>query len=200
MSLVGPRPENIEIANTWPADALEEILTRHRDPKILHLATHGFFLTDQDLVDDKGKARYENPLVRSGFVLAGANKSMKTGSDEGIMTAEKVLSLKLRGTDIVVLSACETGLGDVKSGEGVFGLRRAFTQAGTKGIVMSMWSVPDRETKEIMVNFYTNILVKKMKRPEALRQAILAELSEVKKRYNGTNPFFWGAFVYLGEP
>jgi len=116
------------------------------------------------------------------------------------VTAEKILSLRLRGTDLVVLSACETGLGDIKSGEGVFGLRRAFTQAGTKGIVMSMWSVPDRETKELMVSFYTNILVKKMKRPEALRQAMLAELAEVKKRYGTTNPFFWGAFVYLGEP
>ncbi len=181
-------------------DALEEVLFAYKDPKVLHLATHGFFLTDQDLLDEKRKAPYENPLVRSGIVLAGVNKSMKSGSGEGLITAEKILSLKLRGTDLVVLSACETGLGDIKSGEGVFGLRRAFTQAGTKGLVMSMWSVPDRETKELMVSFYTNILVKKMKRPEALRQAIIAELSEVKKRYGNTNPFFWGAFVYMGEP
>ncbi len=181
-------------------DALEEVLMRQKDPKVLHLATHGFFMTDQDLLDEKGAARYENPLVRSGIVLAGANRSMKTGSDEGIVTAEKILSLRLHGTDVVVLSACETGLGDIKSGEGVFGLRRAFTQAGTKGLVMSLWSVPDKETKELMVSFYTNVFVKKMKRPEALRQAVLAELAEVKKRYGTTNPFFWGAFVYLGEP
>ncbi len=173
---------------------------KHKGPKVLHLATHGFFLTDQDLLDEKRKAPYENPLVRSGIVLAGANRSMKTGTDEGIVTAEKILSLRLHGTDLVVLSACETGLGDVKSGEGVFGLRRAFTQAGTKGLVMSLWSVPDKETKEIMVNFYTNALVKKMKRPEALRQAILTELTGVRKRYGTTKPFFWGAFVYMGEP
>ena len=181
-------------------DALEEVLFAYKSPRVLHLATHGFFLSDQDLMDEKRKTPYENPLVRSGIVLAGANKSMKTGSDQGIVTAEKILSLKLHDTDLVVLSACETGLGDIKSGEGVFGLRRAFTQAGTKGLVMSMWSVPDKETKELMVNFYANVFQKKMKRPEALRQAILAEMYEVKKRYGTTNPFFWGAFVYLGEP
>ncbi|HOW54115.1 MAG TPA: tetratricopeptide repeat protein [Syntrophorhabdaceae bacterium] len=181
-------------------DALEEVLMKHGSPRVLHLATHGFFLADQDLLDEKRKAPYENPLARSGIVLAGANRSIKTGSDEGLITAEKVLSLRLSGTELVVLSACETGLGDIKSGEGVFGLRRAFTQAGAKGLVMSMWSVPDRETKELMVNFYTNILVKKMKRSDALRQAILTELPEVKKRYGHTNPFFWGAFVYMGEP
>lgn len=144
------------------------------------------------MLDEKRKGPYENPLVRSGIVLAGVNKSMKSGSDEGLITAEKILSLRLHGTDLVVLSACETGLGDIKSGEGVFGLRRVFTQAGTKGLVMSLWSVPDRETKELMVNFYTNVLVKKMKRPEALRQAMLTELPEVRKRYGTTNPFFWG--------
>ncbi len=181
-------------------NALEEVLMKHRNPKVLHLATHGFFLSDQDLLDKRRKIPYENPLARSGIVLAGANRSMKSGSDEGIVTAEKILSLRLHGTDLVVLSACETGLGDVKNGEGVFGLRRAFTQAGTKGIVMSLWSVPDRETKELMIDFYTNVFVKGMKRPEALRQAILTELSETKKRYGTTNPFFWGAFVYLGEP
>ncbi len=181
-------------------EALEDVLMRCANPGILHLATHGFFLTDQDMLDEDRKESYENPLVRSGIVLAGANRSMRSGSDEGLITAEKILSLRLHGTDLVVLSACETGLGDIKSGEGVFGLRRAFTQAGAKGLVMSMWSVPDRETKELMINFYTNILVNRMKRSEALRQAILSELSQVRKRYGNTNPFFWGAFIYMGEP
>ncbi len=180
--------------------ALEEVLYRQKDPRILHLATHGFFLTDQDLLADKKRVPYENPLVRSGIVLAGANRSLRSGSDEGIVTAEKILSLRLSGTELVVLSACETGLGDIKSGEGVFGLRRAFTQAGAKGLVMSLWSVPDKETKELMVRFYSNVLVKKMKGPEALRRAILAELGTTKQRYGNTNPFFWGAFVYMGEP
>ena len=106
------------------------------------------------------KVKIENPLLRSGIAVAGANNALKFGDTErsgGIVTAEKILSLKLRGTDMVVLSACDTGLGKVKAGEGVYGLRRAFTQAGTRSLVMSMWQVPDQETKELMVEFYKNI-------------------------------------------
>lgn len=117
-----------------------------------------------------------------------------------MVTAEKILGLRLRGTDMVVLSACETGVGDVKTGEGVFGLRRAFTQAGTKSLVMSMWSVPDKETKELMVEFYRNILSGKMNRCQALREATLKQMQVVRERYGHTNPFSWGAFVLLGEP
>ena len=101
---------------------------------------------------------------------------------------------------MVVLSACETGLGEVKIGEGVFGLRRAFTQAGTRSLVMSMWNVPDKETKELMVEFYKNIISGKMNRCQALRQAALKEMTIVKERYGHANPFFWGAFVFMGEP
>ncbi len=106
------------------------------------------------------KVKIENPLLRSGIALAGANNALKFGGTEksdGIVTAEKILSLKLRGTDMVVLSACDTGLGEVKTGEGVYGLRRAFTQAGTRSLVMSMWQVPDQERKELMVEFYKNL-------------------------------------------
>ena len=159
--------------------AIEEVLQRKETPRILHLATHGFFLSDLDLSDvihdksDRGmfialkpeqapkktktqRARIENPLLRSGIALAGANHALKSGDRErsdGIVTAEKILGLRLRGTDMVVLSACETGMGEVKTGEGVFGLRRAFTQAGTRSLVMSMWSVPDKETTELMSRF-----------------------------------------------
>lgn len=101
---------------------------------------------------------------------------------------------------MVVLSACDTGLGEIRSGEGVYGLRRAFTQAGAKSLVMSMWSVPDKETTELMVEFYKNILSEKMNRCHALRQAALKEMKIVKERYGHANPFFWGAFVFLGEP
>ena len=149
------------------------------------------------------KVKIENPLLRSGIALAGANNALKSGDTEksdGIVTAEKILGLKLRGTDMVVLSACETGLGEVKSGEGVFGLRRAFTQAGARSLVMSMWSVPDKETKELMVEFYRNIQSGKMNRCQALRQAALKEMKVVKKRYGSANPLFWGGFVFLGEP
>ena len=120
--------------------------------------------------------------------------------DDGIVTSEEILGLQLRGTDMVVLSACDTGLGEVKTGEGVFGLRRAFTQAGARSLVMSMWAVPDKETKELMVEFYKNILSGKMNRCQALRQAALKEMTIVKERYGYANPFFWGAFVFMGEP
>jgi CHAT domain-containing protein len=202
--------------------ALEEVLELKRRPRILHLATHGFFLNDMDytyLVDDamtRGmmemkavcrptgkKFRIENPLLRSGIALAGANSALMAGDFDktgGIVTAERVLGLKLCGTDLVVLSACDTGLGEVLSGEGVFGLRRAFRQAGTKSLAMSMWSVPDKETKELMVEFYKNIHVGKMNRCQALRHAALTEMNTVKHRYGHTNPFYWGAFVFLGEP
>jgi CHAT domain-containing protein len=117
------------------------------------------------------RIKIENPFLQSGFVLAGANSTLKSSDSknfDGIVTAEKVLGLKLMGTDMVVLSACNTGVGEAKRGEGVFGLRRAFTQAGAKSLVMSMWSVPDKETKELMVEFYKNILSGKMNRCQAL--------------------------------
>ena len=149
------------------------------------------------------RIKIENPLLRSGIALAGANRALGSKDSKnhtGIVTAEKILGLKLRGTDMVVLSACDTGVGEIKTGEGVFGLRRAFTQAGSKSLVMSLWSVPDKETKELMVEFYKNIRVGKMNRCQALKQAALKEMKVVKERYGHTNPFFWGAFVFLGEP
>ncbi len=204
-------------------EALEEVLKQKGTPRILHLATHGFFLSDFVLKDfsdnkfDRGimvpnmalkkprgkRVKIKNSLLRSGIALSGANNALKANDalkSDGIVTAEKILGLKLRGTDMVVLSACNTGAGDVKTGEGVFGLRRAFTQAGTRSLVMSMWSVPDRETKELMVEFYRNIQSGKMNRCKALRQAALKQMNIVKERYGHTNPFYWGAFVFLGEP
>jgi len=198
--------------------ATESVLTQMKSPRILHLATHGFFLSDQDwssMMDEKSRGiaiigkdksatkkplRIENPFLRAGLALSGANNSLsQEGATEGILTAEKILGLNLRGTDMVVLSACETGMGDVKNGEGVYGLRRAFTQAGAKSLVMSMWEVPDRETKELMVSFYKNLQSGKMNRAEALRNAALQQRQTVKTRYGKDNPYYWGAFVFLGE-
>jgi CHAT domain-containing protein/Flp pilus assembly protein TadD len=204
-------------------DAIEEVLRTMKAPRILHLATHGFFLKDiqfSPLTNPSSKRgittvkthtkrpsiqriKIDNPLLQSGFVLAGANDVLKSSgskSFDGVVTAEKILSLKLRGTDMVVLSACNTGVGEVKRGEGVFGLRRAFAQAGARSLIMSMWSVPDKETTELMVAFYKNILSEKMNRCQALRQAALKEMRIVKQRYGHANPFFWGAFVFMGEP
>ena len=203
-------------------EALEETLMNTTGPEILHLATHGFFLSGRDspgsgrgwqaadllAMDDnssnliEGKINVENPLLRSGILLAGAKRSLTeggSGNNDGIVTAAEILGLNLHGTKMVVLSACDTGLGEVKSGEGVFGLRRAFTQAGAKSLVMSLWKVPDRETKELMVQFYRNIKSGTMNRCQALRQAILDQMETVRKRYGYANPRYWGAFVFMGE-
>jgi CHAT domain-containing protein len=191
-SLLGKKNVTIYLGE----EASEASLFSHRAPKILHLATHGFFLSDQEL-----GSHFENPLLRSGIALAGANTTLASQSPQnsnGIVTAEKILGLKLRGTEMVVLSACQTGEGLVQSGEGVFGLRRAFVQAGTKSLVMSMWEVPDRETQELMIQFYKNIAAG-MNRSHALRQAVLEEMQIAKERYGYAHPLFWGAFVFLGE-
>ena len=200
-------------------DALEETLLNAEHPSIIHLATHGFFLSDHELpgegrgfqmaelspageqLHSQIKIDLKNPLLRSGILLAGAKRSWTNGSNgrhDGVVTAEEILGMNLQGTEMVVLSACDTGLGVVKSGEGVFGLRRAFTQAGAKSLVMSLWKVPDRETKELMVQFYRNIKSGKMNRCQSLRQAILKQKEIVRKRYGHENPRYWGAFVFMG--
>jgi CHAT domain-containing protein len=143
--------------------------------------------------------KLEDPLVRSGLALAGANRALKGGGGRGLLTAGKVLGLPLWGTELVVLSACDTGRGEVKRGEGVFGLRRCILQAGAQSLVMSLWRVSDRESRELMAAFYRNVL-QGMDRCRALRKAALAEMAAVEKRHGTTHPFFWSAFVFLGDP
>jgi tetratricopeptide (TPR) repeat protein len=187
-----------------------------RSPRILHLATHGFFLQDQphdpnqhsrDLGLPRGAAGGpgrlsgplpENPLLRSGLALAGANTWLRQGTppaeaEDGLLTAEDVSGMDLLATELVVLSACETGLGEVHTGEGVFGLQRAFVLAGAKTLVMSLWSVPDQQTQELMEDFHQRIL-NGQPRADALREAQLA----LKARY--PDPFYWGAFICQGNP
>jgi CHAT domain-containing protein len=175
-------------------------------PRILHLATHGFFLENQpDRPDDGGIAetglarlsRLENPLLRSGLALAGANTWLAGGrppaeAEDGLLTAEDVTGLDLLGTELVVLSACETGLGEVRAGEGVFGLRRAFQLAGARTVVMSLWKVPDEPTRELMGSFYRHLLAG-IPKAEALQRSRL----ELRARY--PNPRDWGAFILQGH-
>lgn len=182
-------------------------------PRILHLATHGFFLEDQHLdldrelwgrmLGDDGRLSAdvgENPLLRSGLVLAGANTFLRGDStsedaDNGLLTALDVTGLDLLGTELVVLSACETGLGDVQVGEGVIGLQRAFTIAGAQTLVMSLWSVDDEATRELMVEFYRRLLAGEGK-ANALRHA----QEELRKKPEYDHPYYWAAFVLLGDP
>ncbi len=194
--------------------ALEARLKACRSPRILHLATHGFFLADQKRdLNESGRGLgalgaagewgrmagpgMENPLLRSGLLLAGFNTwlagdSLPAEAEDGILTAEDVSGLDLLATELVVLSACETGLGEIHVGEGVFGLRRAFMLAGAKTLVMSLWKVPDEQTRELMEDFYRRIL-RGEGRSEALRQAQLT----MKQKY--PDPYYWGAFICQGE-
>jgi CHAT domain-containing protein len=179
------------------------VLFKIESPRMLHLATHGYFLPDEEVTDQAKKMLsaqemkatvdigLANPMTRSALVLAGANTSIKEGRDDGIVSAEKVLGLRLRGTELVVLSACETGLGDVKNGEGVFGLKRAFILAGAKTVVMSLWSVPSEETTQLMTDFYEFMSQGKDK-AQSLREAKLRMLRD------HPNPFYWAAFLLTG--
>ncbi|MFP4474188.1 MAG: tetratricopeptide repeat protein [Desulfatibacillaceae bacterium] len=210
-------PEN-SVTYTGP-HALEEVLhDMERAPRILHLATHGFFLRDvpaesgdqpgfrgivQPLARPRRLPDVENPLLRSGFALAGANNAVDSGDSgggSGLVTSEEILGLSLYGTNMVVLSACETGLGAILNGQGVFGLQSAFRQAGAKSLVMSMWEVPDLETRELMVDFHKNAASGNMDRCEALRRAALEAMETARNRYGFAHPLYWGAFVFMGEP
>jgi len=188
--------------------ALESRLKNYRSPRIVHMATHGFFLEDQkqDLNRElRGEglgrlsgATLENPLLRSGLALAGVNTWLKHGNppseaEDGILTAEDVSGLDLLATEMVVLSACETGLGEIQTGEGVFGLRRAFVLAGARTLVMSLWKVPDQETQELMEDFYRRVLGGQP-RADALREAQLAMMEKHPE------PLYWGAFICQGDP
>jgi CHAT domain-containing protein/Tfp pilus assembly protein PilF len=160
-------------------------------PNILHIATHGFFQpASANSSATVNRSATDNPLLRSGLALAGANRNL----DEGILTALEASSLNLWGTKLVVLSACDTGLGEIRNGEGVYGLRRALVLAGTESQLMSLWLVSDRSTRDLMINYYRE-LVKGQSRGEALRQAQL-QLLQNKLR---AHPFYWAGFLQTGE-
>ncbi len=178
---------------------LETDLRRVHSPWILHIATHGFFLSDQEgFRDYANAAAIVNPMLRSGLALAGANWRAKAfvpppNAGDGLLVAEEVTGMNLNGTELVVLSACETGLGAVQVGEGVFGLRRAFVLAGARTLVMSLWQVPDRETSDLMTDYYSELLNGKG-RAEALRTA------QLRLRNQERPPFYWAAFICQGDP
>jgi CHAT domain-containing protein len=145
--------------------------------------------------------RRENPLLLSGLALAGANRraSARPDDDDGILTAEEVASLNLSGVEWAVLSACGTGLGAIKAGEGVFGLRRAFQVAGARTVIMSLWSVDDQATREWMVALYEGRFRKHLSTAAAVHGATIAMLRDRRAKGLSTAPFYWAAFVAAGD-
>lgn len=156
-------------------------------PRILHIASHGFFL------EDVGSAASANPLLRSGLALAGANLAQGAKGD-GILTALEAAGLDLWGTQLVTLSACDTGVGEVRNGEGVYGMRRAFVLAGAETLVMSLWPVGDALARDTMVAYYARLRAGDG-RGDALRQAKLAILRQAGRRH----PYFWAGFIQSGQ-
>ena len=185
------------------AKATEARLKQLHGTRILHIATHGFFLKDNELPAAALRTATfsqapvpvgENPLLRSGLALAGANLRRSGEQEDGILTAAEVAQMDLRGTQLVVLSACETGLGDVQNGEGVYGLRRALVLAGAETQVASLWKVADEATKDVMVEYYRRLLNGEG-RSEALREAQRTMINSKTR----SHPYYWAAFVPIGH-
>jgi CHAT domain-containing protein len=174
--------------------ATETALKRIQGPGILHLVTHGYFCPDAPAktpVRGEGpKADRGDALVRSGLILANANQRKKGQADDGVLTALEVSALDLWGTQLVVLSACETGVGDVHDGEGVFGLRRALAVAGAASQVLTLWKVDEAATRDLMIEFYQRLRAGES-RAEALRQAQL--------KMADRHPYYWAAFIQSGD-
>jgi CHAT domain-containing protein len=174
----------------------------------LHIATHGFYYTKEEtddkgfqfmLLDDQKASAEDKALTRTGLVMSGANhilegEKLPDNVEDGILTAKEIADVDLRGLDLVVLSACQTGLGDISQGEGVFGLQRGFKKAGANSILMSLWEVEDEATQILMTQFYKNLVSGQSKR-QSLRSA-----QRYLRQYNAgqyDKPEYWAAFILL---
>ena len=247
--LAGTRLEGACVASKWANSAVLALsgqnatkaeIARLRSPGVLHFATHGFFVSESESMQiaaaDSPSAltafgRATNAaMLRSGLALAGANAWLLSEThdphvDTGLLTAEEVSGLDLTGTELVVLSACDTGVGDIQAGEGVFGLRRAFVLAGAKTVVMSLWKIPDSATALLIDRFYDNLVARAATGSEALREAQtylrqltvkdirckwqrqlpsdpdtrrILELPDAERPF--AHPRYWSAFICQGVP
>lgn len=169
-------------------------------PRILHLSTHGFFLNNADIQD---WVEAEAPLLLSGLALAGANRGRKGLVDEtgenGLLYSLEVLGLDLEGTELVALSACNTGRGVIDYSEGVYGLVRAFRTAGARSVLMTLHAVGDRSSKEFMEKFYDIWLssTENLTPTEALHKTRLHFINHPDKEYR--DPKMWAPYVVVGK-
>ena len=179
--------------------ASEERVKELDSPKIFHIATHGFYTPDStpdNSITENEAEQTENPLLKTGLLLKGAGDLLEKTKynynlESGILTAYEAMNLNLDKTDLVVLSACETGLGEISNGEGVYGLQRAFLVAGAKTLIMSMFKVDDAATQKLILNFYRKWLT-----TGNLRQSFVDAKKELRVEY--PEPIYWGAFMMIG--
>jgi CHAT domain-containing protein len=177
-------------SNNWKTEiflndaATEESLKSISSIGILHIATHGFFLADE--------GQHVNSMIRSGIVLSGVNDHPDNASEDGILTAYEATNVSLSGSQLVVLSACETGLGEIKNGEGVYGLQRGLKIAGANNILMSLWKVDDEATAQLMTDFYRAWLS-----GTEIHTAFKQSQLSLRKKFQ--SPLYWGAFILLGN-
>ncbi len=196
------KPKRFDISTVYGNEATETAVKRFSDKHIVHIATHGYFLADLSTKEGKvfginiEKAR-ENPLLRSGLMFTGAGQTSigeqppdLSGNDNGILTAYEGMNLNLDNTNLVVLSACETGLGDIVAGEGVYGLQRSLLIAGADNLIMSLWKVDDEATQKLMTYFYRN-LGENGNIASSFRKA----QNQLKNDY--PHPYYWGGFVLI---
>ena len=202
---ISPEP----VQSFFDCQASEELFEQEsRGKRVIHLATHGYYLSGecglpQSEVQFAGGREYyvgENPLLLSGLLLAGANLhgegADSLGAEDGIVSAEEVARRNLQGTDLVILSACETALGKVTAGEGVYGLRRSFQLAGARTVISALWAVDDRFTARLMGQVFSRTAPGYA---ELLRELQLEILRELRQKHVSDHPFFWAGFVAMGD-
>lgn len=213
-------PSLLQFAGTKPAvlegqNALEGLIKAVHSPRVLLFATHGFF--DPSLAESSDERRKleawaamsggvpppsgrlpENPLLHCGVLLAGCNQRERSKSEDGILTGMEISSIDLRGTELVVLSACDTGVGEVRVGEGVAGIRQAFQIAGAEAVVATLWPVFTDESTQEMNDFFENLATGQSK-AQSLRNAQLEAISRLKKQYGVAPPLSWAGFTITGK-